>query len=85
MIERYTFSSNLKVLWPVALKLGVLGVFLLLMTNNYEFVSKKKITSIDCVMMTSSLCQTVCQTCSIETYSYIVRDLGLITVELGIW
>ena len=41
MIERYTFSSNLRVLWPVALKLGILGSFMLLMTNNYKLVSKK--------------------------------------------
>ena len=32
-------------------------------------------TSIDCLMMTSSFCQT----CSMETYSYILRVLGLIT------
>ena len=51
------------------------------MTNNYKFVSEKKNTSIDCVMMTSSSCQT----CSIEADSYIVRVLGLITVEFGIW
>ena len=57
------------------------GDFMLLMTGNYKFVSKKKNMSIDCIMMTSS----VCQTSSIETNSYIVRDLGLITVELGIW
>ena len=37
---------------------------MLLMTNNYKFVSKKKNTSIDCEMMTSSLCQT----CSVEMY-----------------
>ena len=54
---------------------------MLLMTNNYKFVSKKKTTFIDCIMMTSSLCHT----CSTGTYSYIVQDLGLITVEFGIW
>ena len=43
MTERYAFSSISKVLWPVALKLGILGSFMLLMTNNYKFVSKKKI------------------------------------------
>ena len=63
MIERYTFSSILYVLWPVALKLGILGPLVLLMTNNYKFVSKQN-TSIDCVMMTSSLSKI----CSIETY-----------------
>ena len=52
-----------------------------LMTNNYKFVSKKENTSIDCVMMTSSFCHT----CSIETYSYIIRVSGLITVEFGTW
>ena len=41
MIERYTFSSISLVLWPVTLKLGILGSFMLLMTNNYKFVSKK--------------------------------------------
>ena len=41
MIKRYTFSSILQVLWPVTLKLGILGSFMLLMTNNYKFVSKK--------------------------------------------
>ena len=30
---------------------------MLLTTNNYKLVSKKKNMSIDCVMMTSSLCQ----------------------------
>ena len=35
---------------------------MLLMTKNYKFVSKKQNTSIDCVMMTSSLCKT----CSIR-------------------
>ena len=54
---------------------------MLLMTNNYKFISKKKDMSIDCVMMTSSLFHT----CSIETYSYIVQVLGLITLEFGIW
>ena len=39
IIERYTFSSILYV--PVAPKLGILGSFMLLMTNNYKFVSKK--------------------------------------------
>ena len=37
----YTFSFNIYVLWPVALKLRILGSFMLLMTNNYKFVSKK--------------------------------------------
>ena len=41
MIKRYTFSSILQVLWPAALKLGILGSFMLLMSNNYNFVSKK--------------------------------------------
>ena len=41
-IERYTFSFILEVLWPIALKLGILGSSMLLMTNNYKFVSKKK-------------------------------------------
>ena len=41
MIKRYTFSSILQVVWTVAMKLGILGSFMLLMTNNYKFVSKK--------------------------------------------
>ena len=49
MIEGCTFSSILQVLWLAALKLGILGSFMLLMTNNYRFVAKKKNTSIDCV------------------------------------
>ena len=41
MIKRYTFSSILQVLWAATLKRGILGSFVLLMTNNYKFVSKK--------------------------------------------
>ena len=41
MIKRYTFSSISQVLWSVALKLGILWPFILLMTNNYKLVSKK--------------------------------------------
>ena len=48
--------SILQALWPLALKLGILEPFILLMTNNCEFVSKKQNRSMYCVMMTSSLC-----------------------------
>ena len=33
MIERYTFISILHVLWPVTLKFGILGSFMLLMAK----------------------------------------------------
>ena len=39
---KYTFSSILLILWPVPLKLGILESFVLLMTNNCKFVSKKE-------------------------------------------
>ena len=41
MIKRYTFSSILQTLLPIALKLRTFGSFMLLMTNNHKFVSKK--------------------------------------------
>ena len=38
-----TFSSILKVLWPVALKFGILESLILLISNNKKFISKSKI------------------------------------------
>ena len=36
--RKYTFSSILQVLWPIALKLGTLGSFMLMMTKIYKLV-----------------------------------------------